>query len=843
VGYLKSPIFDWMIEQMRTLLSFFILLFFGFVSNAQSPADWWYFGAEAGVHFTTTGPVADTNGVLTTQEGCASVSSAQGDLLFYTDGTWVFNSLHDTMPNGDSLLGNASSTQSAVIVPYPGNATKYYIFTVRGCTGGSTTGASGFYFAYSVVDMNLESGLGDIDTAQKNIVLFDSASEKCTAALHANGSDLWVVGHEQYTDKFHAYHISAQGVVDTVTSTTGSFHTGCVGYMLANHQGNQIVLSTFAGTNGVEIASLDQVTGEIVVTDTLSPPFGMYGIHFSPSDQFLYTAAFSQGLWQYDVTASNIQSTETQVAFVGVGALAEGPDEKIYGAKYLTSYLTVINDPDLPGTLCNFQDSAVFLENRICRIGLPNNVASGLFLIAGFQVSSLCVGDSTYFDMDTANVDAVSWLFGDPASGAANTSNDFFPSHFFSDTGTFAVRLIAQSDTVADTAFQTIRIYPRQSIDLGSDTLICRGVELLLSAAQPYAEFLWHDSTTANTFLTSGDTLVYVSVIGRCDTVSDTIRIAYDDSITMNLGPDTLLCGGQGYTINSNINTSADLVWNNGDSSSTSILITESGLFKLTATNTCGTVDDSVEVTIRPIPAINALGPDTINCFDNEIVLEHPNLDSTTYIWSDSSTKKTYKVDTTETVWLSASNECGSSIDTIIIIFNGEIISELGEDTTICNLDSIVLDASSPGASYVWSTSDTTDSIITDMESKLYVVTITEGLCTTIESKRVDLSDIFCPSIDCRVQVANVITPNGDGMNDTWKVTSDCKIREFDLRIFNRWGQLVFASDNVNIAWDGTVNGEPASDGIYFYEMEFKDTVIVDVDNEEFRGSITLIRD
>jgi gliding motility-associated-like protein len=224
-------------------------------------------------------------------------------------------------------------------------------------------------------------------------------------------------------------------------------------------------------------------------------------------------------------------------------------------------------------------------------------------------------------------------------------------------------------------------------------------------------------------------------------------------------------------------------------------------------------------------------------------VLEHPNLDSTTYIWSDSSTKKTYKVDTTETVWLSASNECGSSIDTIIIIFNGEIISELGEDTTICNLDSIVLDASSPGASYVWSTSDTTDSIITDMESKLYVVTITEGLCTTIESKRVDLSDIFCPSIDCRVQVANVITPNGDGMNDTWKVTSDCKIREFDLRIFNRWGQLVFASDNVNIAWDGTVNGEPASDGIYFYEMEFKDTVIVDVDNEEFRGSITLIRD
>ena len=828
---------------MRPFLSLFIILIATSISVAQSPADWWYFGAEAGVHFTTTGPVADTNGLLTTQEGCASVSSAAGDLLFYTDGTWVFNVNHDTMPNGDSLLGNASSTQSAVIVPFPGNASKYYIFTVRGCTGGSTTGASGFYFAYSIVNMNLEGGLGDIDTAQKNIVLFDSASEKCTAALHANGSDLWVVGHEQYSNKFHAYHISAQGVVDTVTSETGSIHTGCVGYMLANHQGNQIALTTYAGTNGVEIASLDQATGVIAVTDTLSPPYGVYGVHFSPSDQFLYCAAFSQGVWQYDVTASNIQSTEAQVAFVGVGALAEGPDEKIYGAKYQTSYLTVINDPDLPGTLCNFQDSAVFLENRICRIGLPNNVASGLFLIAGFQVSSLCVGDSTFFDMDTSNVDAVSWNFGDPSTGGANISTDFFPAHLFSDTGTFTVRLIAQSDTVADTAFQTVRIYPRQTIDLGPDTILCRGVELLLSAAQPYAQFLWHDSTTADTLLTNRDTLAYVTVFGQCDTVSDTIRIAYDDSITMNLGPDTLFCGGQGYTINSNINTSAHLVWSNGDSSSTFILVTESALYRLTAMNACGTVSDSVDVIFRPIPAFDVLGPDTINCFDNEIVLEHPNLDSTTYIWSDSSTKKTYRVDTTETVWLAAFNECGSSIDTINIIFNGEIISELGEDTTICNLDSIVLDASSPGASYVWSTNDTTDSIVTEMESKLYVVTITEGLCTTIESKRVDLSDVFCPGIDCRVKVANVITPNGDGMNDTWKVTSDCKIRDFDLRIFNRWGQLVFASDNVNIAWDGTVNGEPASDGIYFYEMEFKDTVIVDVDSEDHRGSITLFRD
>jgi len=440
-------------------------------------------------------------------------------------------------------------------------------------------------------------------------------------------------------------------------------------------------------------------------------------------------------------------------------------------------------------------------------------------------------------------VDAASWNFGDPSSGATNTSTDFFPAHLFTDTGTFTIRLIAQSDTVADTAFQTIRIYPRQSVELGEDTTICRGEALLLDVSQPWSQFLWQDSSTADTLLTSGETYIEVTVFGRCDTATDSLFISYDDSIFIDLGPDTLLCGGQAYTINSNINTTADLAWSTGDSISTSISIFESGEYFLVASNTCGTLVDSVEVIFKPVPGVTLLPPDTINCFDNEIVLTHPDLDSTSYVWSDSSTKKTYTVDTTETVWLAAFNECGSTIDTINIIFNGEIISELGEDTNICDKDSVLLNAYSPGADYIWNTGDTIDSIYSDSESQLYVVTVTQGLCTTIESKRIELSDVFCPSIDCELEVANVITPNGDGMNDTWKVVSNCDITEFNLRIYNRWGQLVFSSNQVNIAWDGTVYGSPAADGVYFYELEFKDTVIVDVDREDFRGSITLIRD
>ena len=86
------------------------------------------------------------------------------------------------------------------------------------------------------------------------------------------------------------------------------------------------------------------------------------------------------------------------------------------------------------------------------------------------------------------------------------------------------------------------------------------------------------------------------------------------------------------------------------------------------------------------------------------------------------------------------------------IVFNGEIESDLGSDTIICNLDSLVLNAHQNGATYVWNTGDTADSIVASTKSQLYIVTITLRECQTIESKRVDLSDVFCPSIDCRLQ-------------------------------------------------------------------------------------------
>lgn len=132
---------------------------------AQKEAFYWYFGQKAGIRFQDDGsdPVAVLDGNISTNEGCATISDMEGNLLFYTDGVTVYNRNHEIMTGGDNLYGHASATQSGVIVPLPGSATRYYIFTVSALSAKDTKG-----FRYSIVD--LSNGLGSV--IDKNILLF-----------------------------------------------------------------------------------------------------------------------------------------------------------------------------------------------------------------------------------------------------------------------------------------------------------------------------------------------------------------------------------------------------------------------------------------------------------------------------------------------------------------------------------------------------------------------------------------------------------------------------------------------------------------------------------------------
>ena len=383
---------------MKIKLLFLASLFLVLLSNsvfAQNESNNWYFGSGAGISFASGSPMALNDGILNTVEGVATISDSSGNLLFYTDGSTVYNANHGIMNNGEGLLGNPSSTQSAIIVKKPNDDNLYYIFTVD--YNYVNTSIIGNGLRYSVVDMSLDNGLGELLLDQKNILIRERAYEKLTAVRHANGTDFWILINDWIDDNIYAYHLSSEGLnLEPVKSEVGPFHgktISTLGYLKASRQNNKIALARWE-YNSFAILDFDNSTGiasnRIDIVGNRSTMYRTYGIEFSPDGTKLYgtTLASPYKVIQFDLTKSTgaeMFSTRTILATHSsplppcnryyYGALQIGPDEKIYGVTQCDSFLNVINQPNLIGELCDYNASAISLDGRTSGLGLPNFVS------------------------------------------------------------------------------------------------------------------------------------------------------------------------------------------------------------------------------------------------------------------------------------------------------------------------------------------------------------------------------------------------------------------------------------------------------------------------------------
>jgi gliding motility-associated-like protein len=312
-------------------------------------------------------------------------------------------------------------------------------------------------------------------------------------------------------------------------------------------------------------------------------------------------------------------------------------DGKIYGISWFgvpTGYMSVINNPNEAGLACGFQDSAVYLDGRIGYEALP--LFMSLLFKTNFSADSVCVGNAASFKINFHFIDSVQWNFGDPASGAANTSTLVNPTHVYSAAGNFTVTLIAQNGVKSDTVIKTITVKEAPQIDLGPDRDLC---------------------------------------------------LTNPDSVKLGLG------GQRGV-----------------------------------------------------------------------------------YSWSTGS------VDSVEFVTTSS-----------------------------------------------WPLSGTSASLSVR-------VRVTLKSCRILDSVLVfERGDCYD---GCTPTFANIFTPNADGQNDQFSSELDCETENYHLSIFNRWGALVFESTHQNLTWDGSVNGIPASNGVYYYVLSYQPTGQA---QREYRGYVQLM--
>jgi gliding motility-associated-like protein len=207
-------------------------------------------------------------------------------------------------------------------------------------------------------------------------------------------------------------------------------------------------------------------------------------------------------------------------------------------------------------------------------------------------------------------------------------------------------------------------------------------------------------------------------------------------------------------------------------------------------------------------------------------------------IWSPASIN-TATVGRTSYTFTPATGQCGKSSQ-IAITINPLPALNMGPDVTIAPGASTTLNVSVTGniVSYQWSPSTglnsatIKDPVASPFSTTIYTLVVTDNnKCKASDSIKITVS-----GGTSKILVPNAISPNGDGINDTWIITNLSAYPGATVDVFNRNGQLVFHSENNNKAWDGTFNGRPLPMGTYYYIIDPKSN------EKKMAGSVTIFK-
>ncbi|MBK9177035.1 MAG: gliding motility-associated C-terminal domain-containing protein [Flavobacteriales bacterium] len=384
---------------------------------------------------------------------------------------------------------------------------------------------------------------------------------------------------------------------------------------------------------------------------------------------------------------------------------------------------------------------------------------------------------------------------------------------------------------------------PLVTITPDGPTTLCPGesVTLTASGADTY-EWSGQETTASITVSTPGT--YSVTGTNACGSGSAQIDITLANGPAVAITPDgpTALCPGESVTLTA---SGADSYLWSTQETSTSITVSQPGTITVTGTNACGTGSAQIDITLGTDPQVSiaASGP-TALCPGQNVTLTASGADS--YVWSTQETSASITVSQAGTYSVTGTNACGTgnaSTDVTVV----SVAASFTTDVSVGDapLEVVFTNTSSPAnASMSWQFGDGGSSTAfspthTYLSPGTFtvVLTVTEQGCTATASGQIQVLGSEVPPSS--VFVPNVFTPNGDGSNDQLRLQA-IGMRQVDLSIYNRYGQLVARLERGQQSWDGrTFAGEMASSGTYFYVLEAEG---LDGKAHELQGSITLLR-
>ncbi|MFL5764615.1 MAG: gliding motility-associated C-terminal domain-containing protein [Bacteroidia bacterium] len=412
----------------------------------------------------------------------------------------------------------------------------------------------------------------------------------------------------------------------------------------------------------------------------------------------------------------------------------------------------------------------------------------------------------------------------------------------------------AQSDTTA------LSLLAAPLLAAIPDTSVCAGTPLTYTATNDSSLVVsWYDA--AHNFLAGGFTYSISTVTGPtiliveatdtngCTSLSNTITISITPPVASPiLTVSDSICTGDSLVLSANSLAGYTYYWSGpGGFSSGSIspliypvTASSGGIYQLYVVNGyCVSDTGSVTITTVDPPTITASG-DIVICAGNSAMLSA--VSSTgNYSWSTGETTSAVSVApvSTTTYSVQASNRCGTVSDDVTVTINPNPLVNAGPDMTLISGETGTINASASTGTYSWTPSaglsciNCLEPVVDTNATGTYYLTVTDANgCSSTDEITVIISE------ECSAFFPNAFSPNGDGVNDVFRIKGD-NITSVRMMIFDRWGEKVFETNDKNSGWDGKYKGDIAEPQVFVYKIFIS---FANGEEHKYTGPLTLIK-
>lgn len=733
------------------------LLVYGYMGKAQKQWSNWYFNGYAMMSFNAPGnagqfltnyntpvPPGFTNYAHSSNPGTAYSDPVTGQMKFLVAGRLAFDRMYNLVNSSNSIRMCTGDNYSIHIIPFANNPNKFYVIQFQSRSADMLAASSGLQvrcpgaigLGYSVFDLSLNGGLGNFESM--NNIVMSGLPERISVIKHANGKDAWVVVHGWGNNTYYSYLFTDAGVQTAVTTSIGPVITGiwsdAIGHMVPSHNGKTIAAQQY-GKSTIELYDFNNSTGLLSSYRTLNSQKPIDRMLFSPDDSKLYYLGNYEGpgLFQFDFNKPNIQGSLVKIGddpSKTYWQMQLGLDGKIYVASVQgsnTDHFSIVHCPNLPKYACNFERKGM---EAIGYGQFPNFVNNYIQQPAAPPITEFSLGVDTAICFGNFTLSApLGW-----ASYKWNTG-ETTRQIVISAPGTYYV-LAGETGFSCPTAFGSIKIAnAAKPLYLGKDTTLCPQVPYTITVPANFSNILWNDGTTdqVKTVLNGGRYSVIATDENGC-TNWDTIQIGRKFYPQASFGQDTTLCNNQTLLLRlqpqANFLATATYLWQNGSIKDT-FRVTQAGFYWGRVTFEGCTVSDSINVNYVNAQSVS-LGKDTTLCDGDSLRLQ-VNIPGSSVLWSTGEILPSIVVKNSGNYWVKVNNGVCTVSDTIQVSFSPKPAVFLGNDTLLCERQTLTLTAETTGATYLWQNGTTQSNIVVSSPG-VYWVQVTKGGCSVKDS-------------------------------------------------------------------------------------------------------------